>query len=385
MTSTKSGNVPTIEAVENSNNKRRRRFRREPEFKSDKTRAGRIELRRRDLDIITSVASHRFMNTKQVCRVFACDCPRVQKVGTRNGKPANIFVKNHYQECSCTCHVQDGKQEHAESCPALFKDDQHVASRLRELYQAGYLERPIAQLQLRVKNGVVGEGSVPIVYSVTSSGLELIGPERRFSLGNGKLSWVNKVNEGTRVFLEHTLAIADVAIGVDHAVRKRPHLERLSEAALSAGMPPERKNSPRPWSLRVRYKGESLTALCDLAFAIGDRQARKRWNFLVEVDLGNMPIERKDLNRTSILRKLIAYAKAYDDGEHANAFAWKGFRTIILTTSQERVQSCVEAARDRFGNASVGRIFLFGTLEAANDILGYEFTDVDGRRTRLID
>ena len=360
---------------------RRHRFKRAPH--------NRMELRRRDLDMIATIAHSRFMNTAQVCRLFACDCPRMEKLGHRAGRPAMIFVKQHHDNCSCTCGVENKKREHAESCPALFKDDQHVGSRLRELYQAGYLERPIVQLQLRVKNGVVAEGSVPLVYCVTASGLSLIGQARRDALGLGKLSWVSKINEGTQVFMSHTLATVDVGVGVDVAVRKQQHLIRLSEAALLSTMSEQRRNSVRPWSLRTTYKGEPLTAVCDLAFALQDQQSRKRWNFLVEVDRGHMPIARgqdgADFSGTSIMRKLIAYAKAYTDDEHQKAFGFRGMRVLFLTTSEERVRTCIQAARDRFGSASVARLFLFGTLDAARDMLGYGFVGVDGKLTRLLD
>lgn len=364
--------------------KRRRRFRRDPTFRSATSRAGKLELRRRDLDMIASIAAHRFMNTQQVRRLFACDCPRVEKIGVRAGQPATITVKQHRPQCACTCGVRSGKREHTATCPALFKDDQHVASRLRELYQAGFLERPVAQLQLRVKNGVVAEGSVPMVYCVTKDGLDIIGDDRRAAIGFSKLSWATKINEGTRVFIEHTLATADVGVAVDCSVRRDPRLERLSEQALLAGMKDDRRLSPRPFALKVRYKGEELSTICDLAFAVGDTVQRKRWNVLVEVDMGHMPVERVDLTRTSIMRKLIGYAKAYEERQHQIEFGWKSFRVLILTTSQERVRSCIKAARQRFGSANVARIFLFGTLNDETDILQRDFLDVEGKSVRLI-
>ncbi len=365
--------------------KRRRRFRRDPDFRPDNSRAGRIDVKRRDLDMIAAIAKHRFLNTEQVCRLFACDCPRVERIGQRGGRPASIFVKQHRHNCSCTCGLTSTKHDHAQGCPALFKDDQHVGSRLRELYQAGYLERPINQLQLRVKEGISALGSVPMVYSVTTTGLEVIGEDRRNAIRAGKLSWVNKVNEGTRVFMEHTLATADLSIGVDVALRSRPHLERLTEDLMQSTMSEERRNSVRPYSLRPRYKGEDLPTVCDLAFAIGDKNLRKRWNFLVEIDLGHMPIERADLNRTSIMRKLIGYAKAFDTNLHQTEFGWRGFRVLILTTSEERVRSCVKAAKARFGTASAARIFLFGTLNSHRNLLDITFLDADGHAVRLIE
>ena len=153
---------------------------------------------------------------------------------------------------------------------------------------------------------------------------------------------------------------------------------------LHNGLSAERKKSARPWSLKTTYRGTQLSTVCDLVFAIGDVTRRKRYNFLVEVDRGHMPVERASLQRTSILRKLVGYAKAWEDGLHKDGFGWQNFRVLILTTSEQRVQSCIAAARKRFGDAAAGRIFLFGTMEAAKDMLGHQFIDIDGRGSRLI-
>ena len=362
---------------------RRRRFARQPEFKTPGSYAGRLKLRQRDVEIVAAVAQHRFLNTEQVIKLFACACPVVETTGVRNGQPAVITTKQHRPNCACTCGAGHG--DHAATCPNLFKTDKHVASRLLELFQAGFLERPVVQMQLRVKNGVITPGSVPMVYAVTKEGLNLIGEERRKALGGGKMSWVSKINEGGRVFMEHTLAVADVSVGLDVALRFNTTLERLSDRQLKAGMKADRQASVRPYGLRVKYKSGKLSAVCDLAFAIGDKMARKRWNFLAEVDLGHMPVKRRGLSQTSIARKLVAYAKAFEDGLHKEAFDWRGFRVLVLTTSPERVASCVKAVAELFGSSSVARIFLFGTLDAAQDMLNYTFVDGRGRPSKLIE
>jgi Replication-relaxation len=309
----------------------------------------------------------------------------VTRIGRRSGQPVTIEVKQHRPHCACDCGVAGRKREHADSCPALFKDDQHVGSRLRELYQAGYLERPITQLQLRIKDGAVAPGSVPMVYSVTAAGVALLSDDQRAALGHGRLSWVGKPNEGTRVFLDHTLAIADVSTAVDAALRTNHEYARLTERELCAGMPAARRASSHRWSLPATYKTTKLSAVCDLPLSIRTTNGRKQWNFLIEVDRGHMPIERHDLVSSSIVRKLLAYAKAHHDGAHQTHFGWRGFRVVILTTSEERVRSCVAAARARFGAAAAGRLFLFGTMAAISNIFEYEFSTIDGRGCRLLD
>ena len=372
--------------TQNSEHKpaRRRLFQPDPKFRSEAWRAGKIELHRRDLDIIEAVARHRFLNSEQICRLFACDCPLGNKLAVRGGRPAMIQVKQHRPRCSCTCLVGDRKGEHATECPALFKNDKHLVGRLRELFHAGYLGRPIAQLQLRIKNGIAA-GSAPMVYCVTNAGLALLGEPRRLLIGLGKATGFPNFKEGTRIFVEHTLSIADVSTGVDRAMRGRKELARISESVLAAGMSNKRRTTAHPWGLSAEYKAQVLTAVCDIVFGIRDLASSKQFNFMVEVDRGHMPIERHDLTQTSIKRKLIAYARAFENNEHVSSFGWRNFRVLVLTTSEQRVQSCVAAARAGFGKAPVSRIFLFGTLDAADDLLNYEFATIDGKRAKLLD
>ena len=363
---------------------RRRLFQPDPKFRSEAWRGGKLELHKRDYDIIEAVARHRFLNTEQICKLFACDCPLGDKLAVRGGKPTMIKVKQHRDRCSCSCLVGDRKGEHAPHCPALFKNDKHLVGRLRELFHAGYLGRPIAQLQLRIKNGIAA-GSSPMVYCVSNAGLALLGDSRRTAIGLGKAAGFKNFKEGTRIFVEHTISIGDVSIGLDRALRGRSDLARISEASLAAGMSDKRRATAHPWGLHAEHRGTPVSAVCDLVFGIRDLEDGRQFNFLVEVDRGHMPIERRDLDQTSIKRKLIAYARAFESNEHVGAFGWRNFRVLVLTTSEQRVQSCVAAARAGFGKAPVSRIFLFGTLDAADDLLNYEFATVDGKRVKLLE
>jgi hypothetical protein len=225
---------------------------------------------------------------------------------------------------------------------------------------------------------------MPMVYCVTSKGIEAIGAERRAALGHEKLSWVGKVNEGDHFYMQHTLKTGDVSVGVDCAVRTRPGLQRLSEAELMAGMSEKRRTTGKRWLLDVTHRGVHIATVCDLAFGIGDHHRRRRYNYLCEIDMGTMTIWNGDLNNSSILRKLVGYARASFDGLYAKELGWQGVRVIFLTTSEARRQSMMEAAKKKFGRAPEGRLFLFGTHEAANDMLSYDFRDIDGRAVKLI-
>ena len=348
-------------------------------------RGRQAEITSRDLDIVALIAQHRFLDAAQVTRVFACRCPRVEKPGIRAGKATTIKVKAHRPNCSCSCGVGDGRGPHAPHCRNLFKDDQHVTSRLLELYHAGLLDRPVVQMQLRIRNGVRMNGSLPLIYSVSAAGLRAIGEERRNALSAGKLSWVGRIETGTQTFLEHTLDIAGVSIGIDVALRVLPHLRRVDDKALRAALPGNRSTSPQPFALRSSVGGVMLSAVPDLAFAVETTATSKRFHYLVEVDRGTEPVERKTLRQTSILRKLLAYGKAEADGLIQHELGWRGCRVVILTTSPERARNCAAMARRRLTGSPVLNLFLFGCLDDTADILTTPLDTADGRTTTLID
>ncbi len=385
----------TDETVEQSTRSRRRRFRREPKFRSERSRAGRMVMTARDLDMLAAIAKHRFLDTRQVCRLFTCDCPKVEVDGIRGGVAEKILSKRHLDNCACVCGLGRGeragrglgKLTHIEGCTGLFKDEKYVAARLTELFHAGLLDRPVAQLQLRIADGVADKGSVPMIYEITGQGLSKIG-ERRDLLGGARIARIMKGEKAHRLFLEHTLAVADVDIAVSKSVRGSTTKERLSDEDLRAHFSEDRKKRARPFGFEVRLKRGGtkydLGVLCDLAFGLGNKHIRRAWHYMVEADLGSMPLRRPqrfagstsevDLSKTSIMRKVIAYAQAFEEKQHQTQLGWKNFRVLILTTSLERARNCAVEVNDHFGDGRGGKLFLFGELAAAKgDLLTYEF------------
>jgi hypothetical protein len=318
--------------------RRRRQFRRDPNWQLENSRAGRLEVTEGDKDIIEAIGHHRFLNKAQVCRLFA------------------------------------------------HRDKTHIGRRLTELFHQGYLDRPPIQLAMRTKNADGVWVRMPMIYSITKRGVEKLGQERAAVLGRGKMSFVNKVNEGGRIFTEHILGIADVNIAVDCALRAYPHLERLSEGLLQSRLSEERRGSLHPWGLKVRGKNGELGVVPDLVFVVGKKDKSKKWSFAVEVDRGHMPVERRSLSQTSIMRKVIAYARAHTQGLFAKEFGWGGYRILFLVPSEDRVVNCVEAVNHHFKSGSVARIFVFGTLNAlGGNMFQCEFTDGRGEKVKLIE
>ncbi len=93
----------------------------------------------------------------------------------------------------------------------LYGDDSKVKllRRLHKLYHNGYLDRPLAQLDYYQ----LGGGSKPLVYGITSKGSALLASKR----GRGARRIENRAS---RVFLDHTLEIADFMVAQKLALRR---------------------------------------------------------------------------------------------------------------------------------------------------------------------
>ena len=99
-----------------------------------------------------------------------------------------------------------------------------------------------------------------------------------------------------------------------------------------------------------------------------------------------MPLERKDLSQTSLLRKVIGYARSYKERQDEK-LGWRGFRCVILTTSEERCKNAIAVAKRGLKQNhlwSTAKIFRFGTLEASDDPLGYTYLDIEGEPKSLL-
>ena len=113
-------------------------------------------------------------------------------------------------------------------------------------------------------------------------------------------------------------------------------------------------------------------------------ESRRRAYFFLEADRGTMPVVRKGLAQTSILRKLICYQETWRQGIQRSYLGISNFRVLTVTTSRERVEHLVEACRSLGGGGS--RLFLFMDQErlSRGDILRQEWVNGEGQGVRLL-
>ena len=227
-----------------------------------------------------------------------------------------------------------------------------IVERMGQLYHAGYLDRPRAQLDYYDR-----AGSAPMVYAPGDRSNEVISEISR-------VDWRDKNRQARRPYIEHTLAIADVMVAVELSARRRKDLELLDEQALVA-LHDERRTGAR-WSMSadVRANGQQhrISIVPDAVFAFRFRTFGRIAYFFLEVDRGTMAINSADLSKNSYRRKLLGYHAALKAGQHAERFGFQNARVLTVTTGEERVQSMIDVVDTITGRHATGR-FLFSTLE----------------------
>ena len=260
-----------------------------------------------------------------------------------------------------------------------------LIERLAALFHNGFLDRPRAQLDVYATGG-----SAPMVYGLGSRGAQLLAETNGRSQAD--LDWSDKNRSVGRVFIDHTLLMADLMVAATCAVLARPDVALLPAAHILAGAPDSTCRAANPWKLTTRVlqngQGQDLVVIPDAVFGLDFTEARMRKYFFVEADCGTMPVVRAGLNQTSFARKLMAYLAG---GGKANAFGQQlgigNFRVLTVTTSGERITSMIQALKD-LTNAAGSAQFLFtdrSTLLAAHDLLSLEWLSGKGEHVRLCD
>lgn len=259
---------------------------------------------------------------------------------------------------------------------------QATLRRLQLLFHHGYLDRPLMQLDWYVR------GSEPLVYALGNRTAEVLeeGGVRR-----GSIRWDTKNRNFSRVFLHHTLAVAEVMVAFEVACRSREGVCFIPPEEVLAGAPEPTRHLPLPfrWQVESRQRGKPchLGVEPDRVFGLhfeGEPENRQRAFFFLEADRGTMPVMRKGLAQTSFARKLLAYHETWRRGLHTEHLGIPNFRVLTVTTSRERVEHLVEACLSLPGGGS--RLFLFTGQESLGreDILSHEWVNGRGEVVRLI-
>jgi hypothetical protein len=232
------------------------------------------------------------------------------------------------------------------------------------------------------------KGSEPMVYALGRRGAEVL--ESVDHVTRGGIRWESKNRNLSRLFLHHTLAVADVMVTFEVACRGRKDVQFIPPEEVLAGAPEPTRHLRLPfrWQVEVRQAGKlhRLGVEPDRVFGLhfkGQPEGRQSSFFFLEADRGTMPVARRGLAQTSFLRKLLAYQETWRQGIHKTHLGIPNFRVLTVTTASERVDHLVAAGRT-FTRGSA-RLFLFkhGERLIREDILARAWVDGQGKAVRL--
>lgn len=283
----------------------------------------------------------------------------------------------------------------AEDLYRLFPDrtPDRLSRRLAQLYRAQFLDRPLSQIDY-----FRGNGSRSLVYGLDTAGARFLAEKDGVSVGSG--DWKSRNRTYTRDNLDHTLAVTRFLINLELACSSRPDVSFVPFEEIVAAAPPSTRKGTRPdrWavSLRAATATASVHIVPDAVFGLravnADGRAAKSYAFL-EIDRGTMTIlpamsvreSEAFLYRSTILRKLLAYAESYRRELHKEHLGIPSARVLTLTTSLARAEAMRETAFNLVTRPLrlPPALFLFGALEASDDPLATAWIDAAGEPTRL--
>jgi hypothetical protein len=275
---------------------------------------------------------------------------------------------------------------------AMFpgSSEQQVLRRLQYLFHSGHLSRPRAQ----VDTYKAGGGSRPIVYALGNHGIDLLAG--KFNFRRASVDWQAKSRTAVRGEIDHALEITEFMVGLEVAIRRRGNLQMIFfDEILATIAPEETRASKRPyqWPVSLRWKATDLVLhpTPDRIFGIRDLERREGQNrkfFFLEADRGTMPTERRDLSRTSYLRKIVGYAATYRHDVHAKRYGLPNVRVLTVTPGRQRIANIIAAYRTHAAALVSPKFFLFADrpgLSRAEDFLDYGWIDGAGEQHRLLD
>ncbi len=261
----------------------------------------------------------------------------------------------------------------------------NITNRLKALFEHGLLDRP----QNQFDTYRMGGGTSPLVYALADKGAQLLTDMYEQSDGK-RVSWTHKNKSAGRPFLQHTLGISDFAVAMQLAVTGRDDVDLIDGAEFMDDFPAKILARKKPYRLSVPVIHQNVRldigVEADYAFSLYLPKVRRKAFFLVEIDRGTMPVARRDLKQSSILRKLLAYQTMWKMKLHQKHFGWGNFRVLFVTESIERVENMITATNSQ-SQTSQSSLFLFAdksSLYGREDALDYQWRDTSGGKQLLL-
>lgn len=260
---------------------------------------------------------------------------------------------------------------------------QNVSRALLALFENGYVERPVAQVASRL----LYEGSRPTIYGLTRKGAALLrqhGEEVRRRLLDG----IDKERGAGWRFIEHTVAIAEFWVALELAARNREDLRILERSEILEDAPRSKRDRLVRLEASIRIGGVLTrnSVVPDALFGLRMNDEKESF-FMVEIDRGEMPVERfKNTQRTYFAKKMMTYYEANRQQRHVHDLGIENFRVLTVTTDRRRVDKMLKTL-DVITEGRGSNMFLFVdqlTLADSNPFT-VKWTSGKGHGVRITD
>lgn len=240
---------------------------------------------------------------------------------------------------------------------------QGITRRLRELYDAKYVDRPRAQMM-----ALSYADKRPMVYALGNEGAALLG--NRFQMRLPDVYWTEKNRRVKEKFVEHTLGTSQFMVELELACSAAGNIRIITKDEMLTTAPEatRRRRYPFRWQTRIHWNNQwhDIAIVPDIIFGLhysNKPEGKNKAYFMVEIDRGTMPITRRDISQSSFARKLHSYADTFERKLHQEHFGIRNFRVLTVTTSKERIETMQKAYHAEIeGKASAG-LMLFATKE----------------------
>jgi len=273
----------------------------------------------------------------------------------------------------------------------LFSGSKQLRMRLTQLWRNRLLDRPTIQ----VERYRAGGGSRPTVYALGNKGADVLNSLD--GLRRAQIDWTGKNREVGHVFLEHALQVADFLLKLEMSVREIPGLELITFDEILSNSPQEtrRKRNPAGWKVSIPV-GNTIVETSiypDAIFGVRNPTApsnRQQMFFFLEIDRATMPVMRSDLRQTSFHKKLLAYhhsRKLWRLDRAKSPYKFANAKVVSVTTSQERIESFIEASRRATDVAGGTGRFLFidfASIDAPTNLFKLVFQNGKGEEVLLM-
>lgn len=274
--------------------------------KRDDTMA--IQLTLRDLQILETIGTARYMVTPQIQALFWGESP-VGKFGLQKA----------------------------------------CERRMRLLHKAGFVRR----IEQPVKRG---EGTKPYIYALDKKGAALLVSE--LGIEASELDWQPKSQEENYPFLAHLLATTDLRITFQKACKHAglALVMWLDEKIL-------RTEGMNDHVMLSGPHGEQLATAVIPDAVVMLAHGGRRGLFFIEIDMGTVTVEPRLWQRKGWTKKVQAYCAYVNTELYTNRYEDRPARILTITTGEKRLENLKVVTEKADG----GSMFWFTTFAQALD------------------